>query len=177
MSELNEWTSWPDVEMGVWMVVNVLSTGVGTLCWLPCRCDTCKLRGYCSSMCAAAHMFEHDCDAAPKPWLSPPVAPKQSAPAELGEEGLFGFIPWSLVRYAYLGAISYVAYHLLEAFLDFKYAALASIRESISLFASCWLCCMCTGCNITATTMRHNPYDSALVIIPLKLRVTIVIQV
>lgn len=73
-------------------------------------------------MCAAAHMFDHDCDPAPKPWLSPPVGPKQPSPPELGEEGLFGFIPWNLVRYAFLAGLSYIVYHLLEAFLNFKYA-------------------------------------------------------
>ena len=60
-----------------------------------CRCTTCKLEPYCSAMCAQAHLFDHECDEAPKPWLSPPVGPRVKPPAELGEEGFMGFIPWS----------------------------------------------------------------------------------
>eukprot|EP00892_Ulva_mutabilis_P010448 jgi/Ulvmu1/7776/UM004_0005.1 len=111
----------------------------GIQCLKVHRCDTCKFKAYCSSMCAAAHMFEHECHAAPKPWLSPPVGPKQPPPAELGEEGLFGFIPWSLVRYAFLATISYVAYRLLEAFLNFQEDNRVGVLEAISmLFNMLW---------------------------------------
>jgi hypothetical protein len=87
-----------------------------------CRCDTCKLKGYCSSICAAAHMFDHECFEAPKPWLKPPAGPKQPAPAELGEEGLFGFIPWNIVRYGLLLTLSYSLYFGLRAFAYFRCA-------------------------------------------------------
>lgn len=73
-------------------------------------------------MCAAAHMFDHDCYEAPKPWLSPPTGPKQPPPTELGEEGLFGFIPWSWVRYGIIVLSSYLLYHTINAFVDFRCA-------------------------------------------------------
>jgi hypothetical protein len=92
------------------------------------RCDTCKLEGYCSSMCAAAHMFDHDCYKAPKPWLSPPTGPKQAPPTELGEEGLFGFIPWNWVRYGMLILASWLLYHGIEKFLDYRCGSRACMR-------------------------------------------------
>ena len=88
-----------------------------------CRCTTCKNMPYCSAMCAQAHMFDHDCDEAPRPWLAPPVGPDVKPPAELGEEGFLGFIPWAMVKYIVLVGCFWAAVYGWRWFDDFRCAA------------------------------------------------------
>jgi hypothetical protein len=83
----------------------------------------CKSVAYCSTICTQAHIFDHECDEAPKPWLSPPVGPSVKPPDELGEEGFMGFLPWPLVRYLLLAALSWGTYKSYQWFDDFRCAA------------------------------------------------------
>ena len=107
------------VEMSCLMVQSKCNTLVQAL---PCRCLTCKNAAYCSVVCTQAHMFDHECDPAPKPWLSPPTGPSVKPPDELGEEGFLGFIPWSMVRYAMLVGLTWGCIWSYRWFDDFRYA-------------------------------------------------------
>lgn len=94
---------------------------VETCCPLLCRCTHCKSVAYCSAMCAQAHIFDHECDEAPKPWLSPPVGPNAKPPDELGEEGFMGAIPWPVVKYAVLIGLTWACIFGWRRFDDFRY--------------------------------------------------------
>lgn len=86
------------------------------------RCTHCKVTPYCSAVCAQAHLFDHECDEAPKPWLSPPVAHRPKTPAELGEEGFMGVVPWPVLKYGCFIALVWAAIWLWRRFDDFRRA-------------------------------------------------------
>jgi hypothetical protein len=71
-------------------------------------------------MCSQAHIFDHDCVEAPKPWLSPPVGPNVKPPDELGEEGFMGAIPWPVVKYAVLIGLTWLCIFGWRRFDDFR---------------------------------------------------------
>ena len=85
-----------------------------------CRCTHCKVTPYCSAVCAQAHIFDHECDEAPRPWLSPPVAHHAKIPAELGEEGFMGVVPWPVLKYGCFVALVWAAIWLYRRFDDFR---------------------------------------------------------
>lgn len=86
-------------------------------------------------MCARAHMFDHDCAPAPKPWLSPPVGLPPPAPKELGEEGFLGFLPWHLIKYAGAVGALYGVLFLWRAFQHFR----ADQAPELGVLAALWL--------------------------------------
>ena len=95
---------------------------------------------YCSGICAQAHIFEHECEEAPKPWLAPPRGPAAKPPKELGEEGLFGVIPWHMVKYIVMMGLSWGCVWVYRNFDDFRWKHKYSVAEGlVRLVALFWL--------------------------------------